>query len=102
MTETRLERYCVKFATKLGFASAKLAIHRDVGFPNRIFFIPGGRPLLVLFKQADVDDALKERQQQHLERLKSDDYHAMFCDDFKDFLKALSNLLANPALFQSQ
>lgn len=102
MTETRLERYCVKFATRMGFYSAKLAIHRDVGFPNRIFFIPGGRPLLVLFKQTDVDDELKAKQQQHLKRLKSGDYHAIFCDDFKDFLKALANLLENPALSQSQ
>ncbi len=102
MIETRLERYCVKFATRIGFASAKLAIHPDVGFPGRIFFIPGGCPLLVLFKQANVVSALKEKQQQHLEFLKKYGYNAIFCDSLKVFLKALANLLENPALSQSQ
>jgi hypothetical protein len=101
MTETILERQCIKLATLVGFTSAKLTVHRDVGFPGRIFFIPGGRPLLVLFNQTDDDNALKEKQQQHLKTLEDNGYNAMFCESFKGFLNALAIVLSDPASLQS-
>lgn len=35
----------------LGVVSIKLTLRGNVGWPDRIFFIPGGRPFLIEFKR---------------------------------------------------
>ena len=100
MTEQTLEQQCVKFASNVGIMSARLDVHVDVGFPQRMFLIPGGRPLFVLFNQPDDDDNPKEKQERRLELdfLRKNSYNVIECDSLKCFLERL-RLSLEPARF---
>lgn len=47
-TESRLEAVCVKWARQRGVLVSKLT--DPAGFPDRAFWVDGGRPVLVEFK----------------------------------------------------
>lgn len=49
-TETKIEDRACELAAALGVQSIKLTLWGDSGWPDRLFFIPGGRPLLIEFK----------------------------------------------------
>jgi len=52
MLEKRIEtNTCERVLHELGVASAKLATPGRRGIPDRIFWVPGGRPLLIEFKR---------------------------------------------------
>lgn len=42
---------CTLCLEQLGVRSIKLNLTGNTGWPDRLFFIPGGRPLLIEFKQ---------------------------------------------------
>ena len=51
MLEKTVEReVCKKALRELGVANMKLAAQGQRGWPDRLFLIPGGRPLLIEFK----------------------------------------------------
>lgn len=51
MKESTIERKTCKLALEqLGVRNVKLVTPGDTGWPDRIFWIPGGRPLLIEFK----------------------------------------------------
>lgn len=51
MKESSIERKTCKLALEqLGVRNVKLVTPGDTGWPDRIFWIPGGRPLLIEFK----------------------------------------------------
>lgn len=49
-TETKIEDEAVRQAAALGVRSLKLTLYGDSGWPDRVFLIPGGRPLWIEFK----------------------------------------------------
>lgn len=51
MAEIDIENHVVGRAlNELGVRSIKLNLRGNTGWPDRLFFIPGGRPLLIEFK----------------------------------------------------
>lgn len=50
--ESKIEQKAVDLAWQhLGVIGSKLVTPGDTGYPDRIFWIPGGRPLLIEFKR---------------------------------------------------
>lgn len=61
MLEAGIEaRTCERALLELGVRSLKLNVQGNTGWPDRVFFIPGGRPLLIEFK---VPGALRSERQ---------------------------------------
>lgn len=51
MGESKIERKaCKDILDQMGVANFKLVTPGQVGFPDRVFLIPGGKPLFVEFK----------------------------------------------------
>jgi hypothetical protein len=46
---------CKKIKAELGVDSLKLNLRGNRGWPDRLFFIPGGRPLLIEFKRPGTE-----------------------------------------------
>jgi hypothetical protein len=81
--ESALEARCVKWARAKGIQVGKLS--ECIGLPDRIFFVPGGKPLILEFKdpRGDKDDPA---QRWHVEKLKAQGYSAGFIEDWGTFL----------------
>lgn len=59
--ESKIERGAKKLVfDNLGIISSKLATPGDTGFPDCIFWLPGGKPLLVEFKRPGEDPRPKQ------------------------------------------
>lgn len=54
------ERKTVEWAVSQGILVTKLTIAGQTGWPDRCFWLPGGRPLLIEFKR--VDEAPRQKQ----------------------------------------
>lgn len=76
--EGRIERRTVKHAEALGILHLKLNVQGRRGWPDRLFMIKGGRPLLIEFKKLGKKP---RRLQQHiLLQLKELDYDVQYAD----------------------
>src|SRR5690606_26564047 len=62
--ETDIEEWVVTEAERLGVPSLKLNLRGNRGWPDRIFLIPGGRPLFIEFKRPG-EEPRKLQQQRH-------------------------------------
>lgn len=62
--ETDIEEWVVDQAALLGVPSLKLNLKGNRGWPDRIFLIPGGRPLFIEFKRPG-EEPRKLQQQRH-------------------------------------
>jgi hypothetical protein len=52
MKESKIEQDACDLVMKhLGIKGSKLVTPGDTGYPDRIFWIPGGRPLMIEFKR---------------------------------------------------
>lgn len=51
VSESKIEQKVVREAKKLGVIGLKLTSPGNTGVPDRLFLIPGGRPLLIEFKK---------------------------------------------------
>ena len=80
--ESTLESKAVKYARSRGVVVAKLT--QLDGVPDRIFFVPGGKPLIVEFKARGEKPG--ELQSWYLQKLKEDGYRAVFVDTWEKFL----------------
>jgi hypothetical protein len=80
--ESALERKAVKYARSRGVVVAKLT--RLDGVPDRIFFVPGGKPLIIEFKARGEKPG--EAQSWYLQKLKEDGYRVAWCDTKEKFL----------------
>lgn len=94
MYKTRLEKQCVEFATRssIGILTARIETGKRKLFPDRVFFVPGGKPLLVAFKQQNQTEESIKCQKSYIESMHSIGYHAIYCDSFKSFLNELKNI----------
>lgn len=67
MLETDIEqRACARALKELGVRSLKLNVVGQTGWPDRMFFVPGGRPLFIEFKRPGEEPGPK---QQHIHAL---------------------------------
>jgi hypothetical protein len=80
--ESALEAKAVKYARSLGIVVAKLT--QLDGVPDRVFFVPGGKPLIVEFKAKDEEPGTL--QTWYLEKLTEDGYRVFCCDTWEKFL----------------
>jgi hypothetical protein len=68
--ETEIEQDVVDDAALLGIPSLKLNLRGNRGWPDRIFLIPGGRPLFIEFKRGDEEpDPLQAHRHDVLRKL---------------------------------
>lgn len=52
MLERQIETAaCRKILAVFGIRSVKLELKRDTGYPDRLFWVPGGKPLMIEFKR---------------------------------------------------
>ena len=80
LESTHVEEPVVEWAlSELGVRSIKLNLGGNTGWPDRLFFIPGGRPLLIEFKRPGSD--LEPRQRLIRAFLKYNDYDYTSCDN---------------------
>lgn len=84
--ESALERWACRWAREQGIKTSKL---RDpVGIPDRIFWVEGGRPWLVEFKDAD-GGRLSEAQQWYLNHLHNLGYRVAVVESKEHFLEIM-------------
>ena len=90
-SESDYEQRLVNDAFGMGVPSAKLAVRADTGWPDRIFFIVGGRPLILEMKK---DGERPRPKQVHkigiLERL---GYDVGYVDNYADGIKSVEHAL---------
>jgi len=83
--ESALESWAVKYARSRDVTVAKLT--QLDGVPDRIFFVPGGKPLIVEFKARGEKPG--ELQSWYLQKLKEDGYRVAWCDTKEKFLELM-------------
>ena len=84
--ESALESWCVKWARARGVVVAKLT--ECAGIPDRVFFVPGGRPLIVEFKAVGLKP--EELQSWYLRMLFNNCYIAVHIDSKEAFMKLMN------------
>ena len=77
--ENYTERKVVEWAREQGIASIKLNLMGNVGWPDRLFLIPGGKPLLMEFKRAGLRPT--KLQQHRINGLKKLGYLVYVAED---------------------
>ena len=81
--EPALEAKAVNWARHVKkMVTAKLM--KLAGVPDRVFFIPGGRPLIVEFKAKGEEP--EEIQAWYLHKLAQDGYNVAYVDSWESFL----------------
>ena len=68
--------------TSLGITGSKLKIVGDDGYPDRLFWIPGGRPLLIEFKRPGEEPRPKQVYVHNM--LRKLGYLVEVCDNVED------------------
>lgn len=94
-SEASIEREVVKWANLRGVDSIKIETSSRVGFPDRLFFVNGGKPLFIEFKKSGKEATKKQLQVLRDLSLKS--YDAIVCDNVDDAIKHLERRM-EPAL----
>ena len=85
--ETKIElQACDLIYGNLGVESLKLNVKANTGYPDRVFWVPGGKPLFIEFKTPDGE--LSEKQKYHIDRLRKDGYNVEVCDNAIDAFHA--------------
>lgn len=90
MREGPLEAWAVSYARFRGIVVAKLK--ECDGIPDRIFFMPGGHPIVVEFKQQGKrgKDLQAETQPWYIKTLAAAGYTVCYCetkDQFRELMK---------------
>ena len=71
----------------LGVPSIKLGLRYDVAYPDRLFFIPGGRPLFIEFKVAGEDP--NPLQEHKIELLRGLGYDVRHEDSYEGAMSSI-------------
>src|SRR5688572_27249648 len=95
--ESKVEREaCDLVYNNLGIANSKLVTPGDTGYPDRIFWLPGGKPFLIEFKQPGKEARVK---QAHIHKLlRKLGYLVEVHDDPIDAFEAVINAVDSPRL----
>lgn len=88
--ESSLEQRCVRWARARGVQVGKLS--ECAGLPDRIFFVPGGKPLVPEFKDPKGRTAKGRAalQKWHRDQLAKQGYAAPLLDTKEKFLAAMA------------
>ena len=88
--EIQIETDCVNIAAAWGVPSVKLEkVKRS--YPDRLFFVPGGRPLVVEFKVPG--EAPRAQQTERIEMLRRLDYRVVVVTDVAEFRRLLGGII---------
>ncbi len=91
--ETKIEnKACKKILSELGVVSIKLNVKANTGWPDRLFLIPTGIPLLIEFKQPGKD--LRPKQEYIHNLLKMYNYKVEVHDDAERAFQAVARAMA--------
>lgn len=86
--EAEIERYVVHYAAeRFGVYSTKMGTEYSTGWPDRLFFIPGGKPLMIEFKQPG--GKVTEKQKYMHAKLKKSGYVVEVHDDVTEALRSI-------------
>src|SRR5208283_1561851 len=90
--ETSVERRVARDALTLyGVVSFKLTLRHDAGWPDRLFLVPGGRPLFIEFKRPG--EPPNPLQAHRIETLSGLGYDVEVRDDYDAALAAIAGRL---------
>lgn len=99
--ETKIERQaCSLIYKRFGIVGVKLTVRGERGWPDRLFLLPGGRPLLIEFKRPG--EMPRPNQGRIIERLRLNGYLVATCDDAFDALNLVLDALAELPLTQRE
>lgn len=97
--ESALEVKAVKLAwEQFGVLGSKLSILGDTGYPDRIFWLSGGRPWLVEFKRPG--ESPRKKQVYIHAQLRRLGYDVEVHDDLDRFVQALAAALGSRGLYE--
>lgn len=88
--ERKIEKDVCAFAHKLGIPNIKLDISCG-GYPDRLFLIPGGRPLFIEFKSPS--GKMTVRQSAIYEALKTLGYNVKICRNVDEASREIKEAL---------
>ena len=96
-SESSIEDEAVDLVWKhLGILGSKLTILGDTGFPDRLFWLPGGKPLLIEFKKPGEEP---EPKQAHIHKeLRRLGYHVEVHDNAIRAFQAVIDAVATSRL----
>ena len=90
--ESSIERQAVEHAHRRGIDAIKLNLQGRRGWPDRLFLLPGGRPLFIEFKRTvkKKPDPLQARVHARLRKL---GYRVLTCGSVEDAERAIDGAL---------
>lgn len=95
--ETKIEKKtCDLVLNFLGVENSKLKDQGETGFPDRCFWLPGGKPLLIEFKQPGEDPDPKQEYIHN--KLKKLGYQVEVCDNEFDGFEIICKALESTRL----
>lgn len=78
-----VENPVVKLAQQLGIPVLKVNPLWSAGWPDRVFFVPGGKPLIIEFKRG-TDSKLRAKQLEVIAKLKANGYDVHSCNTVEE------------------
>lgn len=96
MRESSIEKSVVKWAKLRGIDSVKMEIQSYVGLPDRLFLVPGGKPLFMELKRPG--SKAREIQRYAMNTLKQKGYDVVVCDNRDDAIFHLERRLGTPSV----
>jgi hypothetical protein len=89
--EKEIELKCCRYAESKGIAYSKTSSPGRRGFVDRVFWVPGGSPLLIEFKRAD--GVVSAQQAATIRRLNNLSYRVHVCYSVAQFKEILDGVL---------
>jgi hypothetical protein len=84
--ESVLESWATRWARSRGLVTAKLTLCN--GVPDRIFFLPLGRPAIIEFKKRSEKPS--DLQSWYILTLRTAGYNVYWCDTKEEFLEVVA------------
>jgi hypothetical protein len=89
--ENPIENKVASIAKAMGVPSLKMNLRGNRGWPDRLFLIPGGRPLFIEMKRPGDD--LRPLQEHRRETLQNLGYDVEVHDDVKPAVQAIKDAI---------
>lgn len=84
-------KVCRRAFSELGVRNIKVNTLTETGWPDRMFLIPGGRPLFIEFKRPG---GVVEPKQLHIHGILQElDYSVVVCDNEEEAMQAIAQAL---------
>lgn len=97
--EVKIEKKVVEEVwTWLGIKGSKLKVDGERAYPDRVFWLPGGKPLFIEFKRPG--EPLRKNQQKKCEWLRQLGYSVKVFDNVADAYEAICQAVASQVTSQ--